>query len=1299
MDAQLVSSPVDTGGGTTANAKPAEGWIRRVSHYLKPHWKSAAGAFVASAIGMTATAFTPLVLRQAVDVGIVAAAKPLAPFIWLLLGLAVIRFATAFVRRLLGGRFSLDLEYDMRNEIYDHLQRLDFARHDELETGQVVSRANTDLRTLQFLFAWLPLVSGTVLSFFVSLWLMLSISVELTIVALISLPFIAWLTTGLRKWIFPASYDNQEKLAAVAQIVDEATAGVQVVKGFGQEKRELRKLADAAEEVYASRLRAVKLQAKYTAAIQTIPALGTVAVLAFAGWKISQGQMSIGTLLAFSTWLLLLLAPIRMLVMLVALAQRARAGAERVFELLDSTPEVLESPDAEPLPGAAGEIEFDDVSFGYLKSEPVVANLTLTIEPGETVAFVGASGSGKSTVAVLVPRFYDVQSGSLRIDGCDIRDVTLDSLRSQIGVVFEDTFLFSRTIGENIAFGVPDASQPAIESAARAAGIHEFIASAPDGYDTVVGEKGLTLSGGQRQRVAIARAILLDPRILILDDATSSVDVSMEEEIHRALRQVLEGRTTLIVAHRKSTIALADRVVLLDGGKIGDSGSHDELMERCEQYQRLVGDATSEEVFDSAGAHRGGLSAAALLGGPGQTGEAGDSSGGRVTAAAWGSGSGERPTATRTTAGPPPDRPRMGGGRGLMGGGGGGGGGGGAMGHMAAGLTLTPELQSRIDALPPATDEPDVDYELATSATGALGVRALIKPFRWPLFVGLLLVAADTVPTLVGAPLIGAGADSASNQDLRGLWIATGVLLAVVLADWWVMWAQTRWVNRTGERLLYSMRLRVFAHLQRLSLDFYDREMAGRIMTRMTSDIDALASLLQDGLINLAINLFTLFGVAVILFVMNWRLALAVMCILPPLVVATLWFRRASERAYARVREKIAAVLAHLQESISGIRVSQAFTQEDRNRSEFREIAVEHLDARLEGNRISAIFFPLVEFLGVIGMAIVIAVGGRLYSQGTLSPGELLAFVLLLSAFFAPIQQLSQVFDTYQQAKAAMDKLSELLTTEPSTPEAPDASELSVSDGRISFDDVRFSYGPGPEALRGVNLEIEPGESVALVGATGAGKSTIMKMIARFYDPASGEISVDGQDLRDVSLDSLRHQLGLVPQDGHLFAGTIRDNIAYAVPDASDAEVEAAARAVGAHDFVASLSDGYLTWVTQDGRSMSAGQRQLVALARAHLADPRILLLDEATSNLDLETEQKVQRAMGVLARGRTTVMIAHRLPTARRADRIAVVDGGRVVEVGTPDDLLRAGGKWTQMWEQWTGETSAPPPARAASS
>jgi ATP-binding cassette subfamily B protein len=567
----------------------------------------------------------------------------------------------------------------------------------------------------------------------------------------------------------------------------------------------------------------------------------------------------------------------------------------------------------------------------------------------------------------------------------------------------------------------------------------------------------------------------------------------------------------------------------------------------------------------------------------------------------------------------------------------------------------------------------------------------------WWFGLALLLVGIDTVLTLLGPALVRRGIDlGITAGDPSALWTSVALFAVVGLVDWGVVWTYTVVTGRTAERALFALRVKIFAHLQRLSLDYYDAELDGRIMTRMTTDVEALSQLVQTGLLTGIVGLFTTVGVFVFLVVLSPPLAVVTASVLPPLVAATWWYRRNSSRAYAQARDAIADVNANLQENLSGVRVAQAYVREGRNISGFRSVNERYRGHRLDAQRLVATYFPFVLFLSDLATAIVLGAGAAFEDRGIVTAGTVIAFVLYLNQFFAPIQQLSQVLDTWQQATSSIVKIEELLDTPAGTPSPADPAPIDRLRGELRLDGVHFAYagGTGREALTGVDLVVAPGETVALVGETGAGKSTIVKLMARFYDPTGGRVEVDGIDLRDVDLDAFRHQLGIVPQEAFLFTGTVRDNIAYGRPDASDAEVEAAARAVGAHEFVVTLPLGYRTPVSERGRSLSSGQRQLIALARARLVDPAILLLDEATSQLDLASEGRVQRAMDAAASGRTTILVAHRLPTARRADRIVVVDDGRIVEEGDHDELIARQGRYAQLWAAFAtsdGEAGVP--------
>ena len=564
------------------------GWLRRLTracwHYPRNVVLALGGTLVVSLVGI----MIPLIQRAIVDNLTSASQHVIWPLAAALLAAALASFGGLYVRRYRGGQLSLDVQHDLRTQLFSALSRLDGTRQDELHTGQIVSRSISDLTMIQALLSMVPLLMGSAVLFVGSLIAMAFLSPVLTLVALAVAPALWFISAGSRRKLFPASWDAQQQAAGIAAVVDEAVTGVRVVKGFGQEDQEVGRIERASTRLYASRVRAVRLLARYNPALQAVPALGQVGVLALGGWLALHGSISLGTFLAFSSYLIAMVGPVRSLSSLVTIGQQARASVIRVFEVIDARPVVTDRPGAIPLPAGTPDVELDGVKFGYVPSQPVLRGLSLHVTPGETLALVGPAGSGKSTISLLLPRFYDVSGGALRVGGHDVRDLTQDSLRAAIGLVMEESFLFSDTVGANIAFGRPDATREQIAAAARAAEAGEFIAALPQGYDTVVGEKGLTLSGGQRQRVALARALLTDPRILVLDDATSAVNPRVEAEIHETLRRVMRGRTTLLIAHRRSTLQLADRIAVLDDGRLVDEGSHAELLARCPLYRLLL---------------------------------------------------------------------------------------------------------------------------------------------------------------------------------------------------------------------------------------------------------------------------------------------------------------------------------------------------------------------------------------------------------------------------------------------------------------------------------------------------------------------------------------------------------------------------------------------------------------------------------------------------------------------------------------------------------------------------------------
>lgn len=1190
----------------------------------------------------------PLLAGSAVDAATGSAGHSVSAVVWILVAVALSRYVFQFGRRYFAGVLSNAVQHGLRIDVLRSLQLLDGPRQDQLITGQVVSRSISDLNLVQAMVAMFPILLGHFLKIALTIIILAWINPWLMLIAVVSIPPLVWLSLRSRSTLFAATWSAQQSVANLATHIEETVTGVRVVKAFAQEDREVATLDALSRRVYSEQMRSARLTARFKPLVQQLPNIALVLGIGLGGFLALRGHITIGSFLAFSAYLTSMTAVVSMLAGMVIQVQLGLSSFDRVMDVINLKPEVAEPDHPVAVPEGPLGIECESISF-----DGILKDFSLSVAAGETVSLVGPPGSGKTMLVQLLTGFYRPAVGSLRVGGVDYSSISRSDLRAAIGCVFDEPFLYSATIRENIDMG-RGLSDADIFQAIRWSQAEDFISALPQGIDQVVGERGLTLSGGQRQSIAIARALATRPRVLILDDATSAIDASTERAVFQAIRTELPDTTIITVAHRHSTLSFSDRIALVEDGRVTRVGDGKDMREDP-QFAHLMdlspptdesGEAGSVPFDSGAEPHWDSLWPV-----PAAETDA------RLTM----SSSAIRAAASSAGAKP--------GGRGGR--------------SAAASMPATPELLARVDALPRASESPGPPptEELSeVSAHHLFGsVRTLIL-----LVIGLYVVgvaAGLAIPTLVRRAID----DGVTQGNASVLWDIIVIGLTVVVIAWCADRATTILTARTGERLLYHLRVRSYAHLQKLGMDYYETTMSGTIMTRMTTDIDALNSFLQTSLAQTVVSLTTLIGILVLLGFTNVTLFLIALVGVPVVAVATFFFRRISSRLYTRAREEISSINAMFQEAMNGLKASQMAGMEEYTIARFARRAAAYRRTRIQAQTAVAVYFPGINAVSELLQATVLAVGTQLVVSGQIKAGVLVAFLLYLDRLYTPIQHLSQVFDSYQQAQVGFRRISSLLATQPSVSLGGDQRVAAA--GPIEFSDVSFSYSPDTEVIRNFHARFEPGSTVAVVGPTGAGKSTAIKLVERFYDPTRGSVSSSGTDLRELPLAQWRQRVGFVPQEAHLFTGTVADNIAYGRPDASQQEITDAARRVGALTAIAAITGGFHARVGERGRGLSSGQRQLIALARAEMIEPDVLLLDEATATLDPASEATILKASERLTRNRTSIVIAHRLATAAKADQILVVDKGTIVEKGTHEELRTFGGIYSRMWAHGEGE------------
>ena len=1119
--------------------------------------------------------------------------------------LVLVRVVLQYVRDAISYRTATRTKIELRRRLYDHALALGPSYFDQRRTGDVMVSMVEGVESLEIFFGqYLPQFTvaaiAPVLIFIFMAALDIQIGGIFLAFALLTL-FIPWM---LKNWNLRESRARRAAYGALSADFLDGVQGLATLKAFGQARSHGRLLAERARELYRTTMGVVVVDGSSMGATTLGISAGAAAALVWGGIRVSDGTLELSTLLIILMLGGEVFRPLRELAQLYHQGMVAMSAAEGIFNLLDA-PADVRGPESAPRDEALpAEIAFEGVRFGYLEGRrPALRDLSFTLREGETLGVVGHSGAGKSTVVWLALRFYDPQEGRVLLGGKDVRELPLDDLREHISVVTQDTYLFHGTVAENLRLGKADASQEALEEAARAANAHDFIMELPSGYETVVGERGIRLSGGQRQRIAISRALLKSAPILILDEALSSVDAENESAIQEALDRLMAGKTTLIIAHRLSSVINADRILVLEDGRLVESGSHRELAAGGGAYQRLMANQQTRPDQD--------IIPDTL---PSATEDVPDLAAEREV----------RPSAESSSLIVAVAR---------------------QLGSVAAWTRLL-----RIALV----------WKGRLSATLALGITGQLS--------AILLGA-------VGAVLV------ARVFQGEGIGVAIIVLGVAALVSGAARWGENWTSHDMAYRLLAEMRIELFEKLEPLAPAYMVRRRSGDLMSIVGSDVESVENFFAHVITPAMAAVLIPAGVLAAIAVVSWPLALVLLPFILVAAVSPFYEQKRLEGLGQAMRDQLGEMNAHMVDGIQGMREVLAFGAGPRRVEETVQIGWSHSRDRIAFLKAQAFHHSFIEALTAFAGLAVLTTGVWMAVEGHMERTALPLATLLALTSFAPVAELANTLKQLMDTLAATRRILTVYDEPVPVLDGPGVTDGADASASAQFDSVGFAYDRGlPQALNEVSFDVEAGQTVALVGRSGAGKSTSANLLLRFWDPDQGQIELRGTDLRDFKLDELRGNIAMVSQDTYLFNTTVRENLRMARLDATDEEIEEAARLAAVDEFAESFPDGYETLVGERGLQLSGGQRQRVSIARAILKDAPVLILDEATSHLDAVNEQQVRDALRRLMEGRTTVVIAHRLSTVRDADRIVVLDSGRLSEEGTHQELLSAGGLYSQL-------------------
>ncbi|MBT4043631.1 MAG: ABC transporter ATP-binding protein [Rhodospirillaceae bacterium] len=1129
----------------------------------------------------------------------------------LVAGTMVLRGALEYSRNMVAHRTSARVQMVLRQQLYERIVHLGPAYFGLKRTGDVLVSLVEGVEQLETYFGqYLPQLFVAALTPFMIFGFIVFLDPTIATCFLSFAIITLFAPSAFHFWDRDSARARSRSYGAFAAEFLDSLQGLGTLKAFGQSHVRAQSLADKAHKLFRDTLWVLATNALGRGITDTGIALGAAGALAIGAWQVSQGETELWVLLVVLMLGVEVFRPLRDLRNLLHQGMVGQSAAEGILNILAAEPSLVDDGRETLALTETASVEFRDVRFAYPGTTTAAHDgLNFTIHPGQRIGIVGPSGAGKTTIQRLLLRLYDPDLGQILIAGHDIRKQSLASLRQQFAVVQQDTYLFFGTVEDNIRLGKPDASTDEVQAAAKAANATDFIKALPQGYDTIVGERGLKLSGGQRQRIAIARALLRDAPILVLDEALSSVDAENEAVIQQALDRLMAGRTTLIFAHRLSSVIDADNILVLDGGRITEQGRHSELMARGSIYHRLM----AAQAQDKSAPEQ--------------------QLGARATAD-------ERPPAE----------------------------------------DLAPDLAPNL-----ALDAGDSDAILRARQLGWAGAFATllahIKPWKGRLVLtfifGVSRVAAYTGIGIVGALAVAAVKLGQPYNHL--LWILAAMAPLAGILHWLESWI----AHDMAFRLLAEMRIALFEKLDKLAPAYLLGRRTGDLVSVATQDVETVEFFFAHTVAPAFVAVLVPLIVLVTLSYFGAPMALALAPFLLIVGLSPFLMRGRVDRLGSAAREALGELNAHAVDSIQGLTEVVAFQAEDRRGMSFMELAKKHIAIRLPFFRELTLQTVLLEMATGLGGLAVVATGASLVNSGSLPPEHLPLLTLLAMAAFLPISEIAnigrQLADTLGATRRLYAVHEEPIPVQDG-PGVPGSVAGGVAGG-LAFHNVDFRYGgTKAPALADISFTVPMGSTLALVGPSGAGKTTIAHLFMRFWDPDKGRIELDGHDLRDYHLDAMRQRIALVAQDTYLFNDTLGANISIARPEATADELAQAIRRAALDDFIAALPDGLETPVGERGMRLSGGQRQRVAIARAFLKDAPVLILDEATSHLDAVNEQMVRGALDELMAERTTIVIAHRLSTVRDADHIVVLEAGEVVEQGRHDQLIARGGLYAHL-------------------